>query len=112
VADDIEVNIEALRAEYRNVAGKKHGPKWDAETLAAKIEEAKAAPPAAPEVEGVKIVITAAHVYLPLDENGNCFAWEGDLNQNAVKVERRTRLLVHPDMAASLQKQDRAEILE
>lgn len=60
----------------------------------------------------VKIVITAGHVYLPLDAEGNCFAWEGDLNYDTTKVVRRTRLLVHPDMAASLQAQDRAEILE
>lgn len=60
----------------------------------------------------VKIVITADHVYLPLDADGNCLAWEGELNLSTVKVLRRTRLLVHPDMAASLEKQDRAESLE
>jgi hypothetical protein len=60
----------------------------------------------------VKIVITAGHVYLPLDAEGNCLAWEGDLNYQCVPVYRRTRLLVHPDMAKSLQDQDRAEVLE
>lgn len=65
-----------------------------------------------PEAVKVKIVVTADHIYLPLDEKGECLAWEGDLNLATVKVPRRTRLYVHPDMAASLQKQDRAEILE
>jgi hypothetical protein len=64
------------------------------------------------EFKPVRIVVTADHIYLPLDEKGNCLAWEGDLNYATVKVSRRSRLLVHPDMAASLQKQDRAEILE
>lgn len=59
----------------------------------------------------VKIVMTADGVYLPLDKDGNCFAWEGDLNYTCVPVKRRTRLLVHPDMAKSLQEQDRAEII-
>ncbi len=60
----------------------------------------------------VKVVITAGHIYLPLDANGNCLAWEGDLNLDTIKVVRRTRLLVHPDMAKSLQDADKAEILE
>ncbi len=60
----------------------------------------------------VKIVMTVDGVYLPLDEDGNCFEWEGDRNYTCVPVKRRTRLLVHPDMAKSLEKTDRAEILE
>jgi hypothetical protein len=60
----------------------------------------------------VKVVITADHIYLPLDARGNCLEWEGDLNLATVKVPRRTRLLVHPDMAKSLQESDRVEILD
>jgi hypothetical protein len=60
----------------------------------------------------VKIVMTADGVYLPLDADGNCFAWEGDLNYTCIPVPRRTRLLTHPDMAKSLQAADKAEILD
>lgn len=60
----------------------------------------------------VKIVVTADHIYLPLDARGNCLEWEGELNLATVRVPRRSRLLVHPDMAKSLQAADRAEILE
>ncbi len=54
----------------------------------------------AAEVKPVKIVITANHIYLPLDADGNCLVWEGI--EETPRVERRTRLLTHPDMAASL----------
>ena len=60
----------------------------------------------------VKIVMTKDGVYLPRDEDGNCFAWEGDLNYTCLPVPRRTRMLVHPDMAKSLAEKDYAEILE
>lgn len=66
----------------------------------------------ADKVKGVRIVMTVDGVYLPLDADGNCFAWEGDLNYTCVPVKRRTRLYVHPDMAKSLQAQDKAEVLE
>jgi len=62
--------------------------------------------------KGVKVVMTADGVYLPLDADGNCFVWEGEHNYQCVPVKRRTRLLVHPDMAKSLEKQDKAEVLE
>lgn len=65
-----------------------------------------------PAFKPVKIVITAGHVYLPLDADGNCLAWEGELNYQCVPVPRRTRLMVHPDMAKSLEASDRAEILD
>jgi hypothetical protein len=66
----------------------------------------------ADKIKGVKVVMTADGVFLPLDEEGNCLAWEGDLNYTCVPVARRTRLLMHPDMAKSLQGNDKAEILE
>lgn len=69
-------------------------------------------PPPDLSLKPVKIVVTANHIYLPLDDDGNCLAWEGERNLHTVRVERRARLLVHPDMAKSLEKQDRAEILE
>jgi hypothetical protein len=50
---------------------------------------------------------TADHIYLPLDEDGN---WHrlGKATGDTTKVARRTRLLVPPDIARSLQIADKA----
>ena len=57
------------------------------------------------------IVITADHVYLPLDENGDgTFDWAVS-NVLTTKVPRRARLKVPVDLACFLSDRDQAEIL-
>ena len=58
----------------------------------------------------VGIVVTAPHLYLPLDEQGNGRAdWPSA--QDTTRVEKRTRLDVPPDLAQFLSDRDQAEIL-
>lgn len=58
----------------------------------------------------VGIVITAPHLYLPLDEQGNgCAGWRDA--QDTVRVEKRTRLEAPADLAQFLSDRDQAEIL-
>ena len=57
------------------------------------------------------IVITADHVYLPLDENGDgTFDWAVS-NVSTTRVARRTRLKVPDDLACFLSERDQAEIV-
>ncbi|MPZ32049.1 MAG: hypothetical protein GEV13_13815 [Rhodospirillales bacterium] len=57
------------------------------------------------------VVITADHVYLPLDENGaGRIDWSVG-NVLTTKVVRRTRLKVPVDLACFLSDRDQAEIL-
>ena len=57
------------------------------------------------------IVITADHVYLPLDENGDgIFDWAVS-NIATTKVPRRARLKVPVDLACFLSDRDQAEIV-
>ena len=57
------------------------------------------------------IVITADHVYLPLDENGDgTFDWAVS-NVSTTKVVRRSRLMVPVDLACFLSDRDQAEIV-
>lgn len=57
------------------------------------------------------VVITADHVYLPLDENGaGRIDWSVG-NVSTVRVERRTRLQVPLDLALFLSDRDQAEVL-
>ena len=57
-----------------------------------------------------RIVITADHVYLPLDEAGDGRLDWKDV-QETTKVLKRTRLEVPADLAAYLSERDQAEIL-
>jgi hypothetical protein len=61
-------------------------------------------------VEMKAIVVTVAHVYLPLDEEGNGRA---DWHEAAdtMKVDKRARLQVPADLAKFLSDRDQAEIL-
>ena len=57
------------------------------------------------------VVITADHVYLPLDENGDgTFDWAVS-NVSTTKVARGSRLRVPVDLACFLSDRDQAEIL-
>ena len=58
----------------------------------------------------VGVVITAPHVYLPLDEAGNGRDDWADAQQTT-RVERRARLNVAADLAKFLSDRDQAEIL-
>jgi hypothetical protein len=61
--------------------------------------------------EMATVVITADHVYLPLDENGDgTFDWAVS-NVSTTKVARRTRLKVPVDLACFLSDRDQAEIV-
>ena len=61
-------------------------------------------------VEMKAIVVTAAHVYLPLDEEGNGrAAWQEATE--TTKVDKRARLQVPADLAKFLSDRDQAEIL-
>jgi hypothetical protein len=67
--------------------------------------------PATPAPGLSTIVITADHVYLPLDENGvGTFDWPVS-NVPTTKVLRRQRLKVPDDLAVFLSERDQAEIL-
>ena len=64
-----------------------------------------------PKPEMAAIVITADHVYLPLDENGDgTFDWAVS-NNVTTKVTRRSRLKVPADLACFLSDRDQAEIM-
>ena len=62
-------------------------------------------------VEMATIVITADHVYLPLDENGEGLLDWSVSNNSTTKVARRARLKVPVDLACFLSDRDQAEIL-
>ena len=69
---------------------------------------------AAPEMampDMATIVITADHVYLPLDERGEGLLDWPVSNNSTVRVERRTRLKVPADLALFLSARDQAEIV-
>ena len=64
-----------------------------------------------PDSSVATIVITADHVYLPLDENGDgTFDWAVS-NVSTTKVPRRARLKVPVDLACFLSDRDQAEIV-
>lgn len=56
------------------------------------------------------IIITADHVYLPLDEKGDGRLEWKDIEETT-RVVRRTRLSVPADLAQYLSARDQAEIL-
>ena len=56
------------------------------------------------------IVVTADHVYLPLDDSGNGRPEWQDVEETT-KVVKRTRLMVPADLAEHLSERDQAEIL-
>jgi hypothetical protein len=58
----------------------------------------------------VGVVITAPHVYLPLDEAGNGRADWADA-QETTRVDKRARLQVPTDLAKFLSDRDQAEML-
>ena len=67
--------------------------------------------PTNPDSTMASVVITADHVYLPLDQNGDgTFDWAVS-NVSTTKVTRRTRLKVPVDLACFLSDRDQAEIL-
>ena len=57
------------------------------------------------------IVVTADHVYLPLDENGDGTLDWAVSNVSTTRVERRARLKVPLDLACLLSDRDQAEIV-
>lgn len=64
-----------------------------------------------PDTTMAAVVITADHVYLPLDENGDgTFDWAVS-NVMTTKVLRRARLKVPVDLACFLSDRDQAEIV-
>jgi hypothetical protein len=62
-------------------------------------------------IEMASIVITAAHVYLPLDESGNARADWATTSEETSRIEKRARLQVPADLAKHLSKCDQAEIV-
>ena len=64
-----------------------------------------------PAVESVAIVITADHVYLPVDADGNVGTPWAASNVSTSKVFRRTHLRVPPDLARFLSERDQAEVM-
>lgn len=131
MAEEGEIDIKALRAEYEAKFGKRPFPGWDAQTLTEKLAMPAPAPqpdsppdnwtygtttlpdlPAAPAPDPVattrRVVITANHVYLPEDPSQP--GWEACTT--TVKYEKRTKLNVAPDLAAFLESRDQAEILD
>ena len=113
MADDTDIN--ALRAEYESVLGKKPFNGWSAEELMRRIADAREGhpdpEPEAPAVDMVQVVITAGHTYLLLDEQGNGRADWASSSDETTKVVKRTRLMVPTDLAAALSAADQAEIV-
>lgn len=120
---DAPADLVAIRAEYRERFGKQPYHGWDIEELQRRIKLAKAgvAPdvrhPAEEEPIGVpavavRVMVMVDHVYLP--ENLTLPNWE---SANTVRYDgmtngRRTKLDVHPSLAAFLQDRKQAEILD
>lgn len=60
----------------------------------------------------LRVRITIDNIYLPLDEAGNCLAWEGEeLNLNTSVLKRGQILLMHPDLAKSLDAADKVKLV-
>lgn len=122
MADDTD--MVALREKYRQATGKQPFMGWDAEELNRRITENAVEPSAAetlytsrntppdpaPEDPRVQVVITADHIFLPLDEAGNV-PTDYHANMDTTRVVRRTRLKVPKDMAEGLSATDKAEAL-
>lgn len=121
--------LKASRAEYRAVSGKAPGPRWDLETILAKTEEARNASPADPDFEpesepeapildtpapsSVRVMLLCDHVFLPKDPTSSEWRTSSDtVRYDGETDKRRTKLDVHPDLAAFLQDRKQAEILD
>ena len=59
----------------------------------------------------ISIVVTADHVYLPLDGQGNGRVDWAATSEATSKVAKRTRLKVSSDLAKFLSDRDQVEIL-
>lgn len=120
-------DLAAARVEYEAALGKKPFHGWDAAALRAKMANfippafaaddpallAPPPPPEAPKAEGVKVMLLCKGVFLPDDLLGadwassqNTKRYDGETN------DRRTKLTVHPTLAAFLQERKQAEILD
>jgi hypothetical protein len=62
-------------------------------------------------VEMASIVVTADHVYLPLDDAGKGRADWATTSEETSRIAKRARLMVPTDLAQLLSKRDQAEIL-
>jgi hypothetical protein len=117
--------VPELRKEYETVVGKNPSPVWGAAKLRQKIAEKQASekpkpvpPAAAPEpppapLPGVRVMLLGDHVYLPIDPTQP--GWETSDTTKRYDGEtdgRRTKLDVHPTLAAFLQERKQAEILD
>jgi len=58
-----------------------------------------------------RVVVTADHIYLPLDEDGNGRADWAVTSVETTRVSKRERLQVPADLARHLSKRDQVEIL-
>lgn len=58
----------------------------------------------------VRVVVTCDHLYLPLDGGGNV-PMDHEPSMWTTRVNRRTRLLVPPDMGNWMQNNDKGEVL-
>lgn len=120
-ADD----LSAIRAEYQATVGKKPHHSWGADVLREKIEAFKNAPPAEepteeppetflPEDSTVTVMLMCDHVFLPKDPTQDGWEQSSDTIRYSGTTEagRRTKLEVHPTLAAFLQERRQAEILD
>lgn len=121
--DDSAVDdLSAVRAEFKEVTGRFPSPKWGIDKLREKIEEAREnptpPPPDAPlpvslPAEPVRVILLCDHVFLPEDPTAP--GWETcstTARYDGVTDSRRTKLDMHPTLAAFLQKRGQAEILD
>ena len=109
--DDSAPDLKALRAEYEKAVGKKPFTGWDADELRRRILHAPPTVVNTRDLPMPTVVITAPHVYLPLDEAGNGREDWAVTAEETTKVERRARLRVPGDLAKFLSERDQAEIL-
>lgn len=120
--DSATDDLSALRSEFREVIGRHPSPKWGADKLREKIEEARENPtppppdaplPVSTPAEPVRVILLCNHIFLPEDPTAPGWETCGTTKRYEGETDgRRTKLDMHPTLAEFLQKRRQAEILD
>lgn len=57
-----------------------------------------------------RVMVTTGNLYLPLDEGGNCLAWQ-DPELPTTKLVKGSVLLMHPELAKSLDAAEKVKLV-